>query len=111
MVSVASTWEHNRAIDLCQSVLDGRISILEATRLLFPLAHTDAIQSEEDRILIIAIDSETDDLPVGHVRELWAPDALKEKDLEIARAESLYKEQFLDACRRIARTEIESNER
>jgi hypothetical protein len=75
---------------------------LEAVRELHSLAHTDAVSDEEDRILVIAIDSETDDLPVGLVRELWAADALEEKDKEIKRAEELYKVRFLEACKRIA---------
>ena len=78
------------------------MTLLEAVRELCPLAHTDAISEEEDRELIIAIESETDDLPIGKVRELWAPDALAEKGKEINRAEELYKTQFLEACKRIA---------
>jgi hypothetical protein len=103
MVSSASASERQRAIEICQSVLEGCTSVLEAVRLLFPLAHTNAISEKEDRILIIAIESETDDLPVGEVRKLWAPDALKVKDLEIARAQARWGPQFLEACRRIVR--------
>jgi len=51
--------------------------------------------------LIIGIESETDHLPVGEVRKLWASSALKEKDVEIARAEELYRADFLETCRRI----------
>lgn len=83
-------------------MLDGRTTILEAARELVSLAHTDAIANESDRRLIIAIESETDDLPIGEVRKLWAPGALQRKDPEIARAEALWKTEFLDACKRIA---------
>lgn len=65
------------------------------------LSHTDAIPDEADRRLIIAIESETDDLPVGEVRKLWAEAALREKDAEIARAEARWRTQFLDAGKRI----------
>ena len=98
----ASDWERQRARDLAEAVLDGRITVLEAVRALVSLAHTDAIADVEDRKLIIGIESETDHLPVGEVRKLWAPYALKEKDVEIARAEALYRNDFLEACRRIA---------
>jgi hypothetical protein len=70
---------------------------------IFFLAHTDAIADAEDRRFIIAIESETDHLPIGVVRKLWAPDALKEKDVEIARIEELYRDDFFETCRRIAR--------
>jgi hypothetical protein len=54
-----------------------------------------------DRRLIIGIDSETDSLPRGEVRKLWAPDALQTKQSEIERSEALWKQEFLDACQRI----------
>jgi hypothetical protein len=52
---------------------------------------------EEDRILIIAIESETEDLPIGEVRKLWAPYALEAKDAEIARREEPWQPSFREA--------------
>ena len=98
----ASDWERERVKELAKAVLDGRTTILEAVRQLVSLAHTDAIANEADRTLIIAIESETDSLPIGEVRKLWAPDALQAKQPEIERAEALWKQEFLDACKRIA---------
>jgi hypothetical protein len=98
----ASDSEGQTARDVAQAVLDGRTMVLEAARALVSLAHTDAIGDVEDRRFIIAIESETDHLPVGVVRKLWASDALKEKDVEIARAEERYGADFLETCRRIA---------
>jgi hypothetical protein len=98
----ASESERQRAKEIAAAVLDGRTTVLKAVRELCPLAHTDALANEEDRTLVIAIESETDDLPIGEVRKLWAPYALKAKDAEIVRAEELYKAQFLEACKRIA---------
>ena len=52
-----------------------------------------------DRFIpFVAIDSETDDLPIGAVRDLWQPDALARKDLEISRCEQLYRKQVAEAC-------------
>ena len=82
------------------------ISTLEAVRNLFPLAHTDGIADEPDRRLIIGILSETDHPPVGEVRKRWAAEALREKDVEIARAEARWKADFLLACKRIAKRAI-----
>jgi hypothetical protein len=98
----ASEFERQRAREIAVAVLDGRTTVLEAVRALYPLAHTDAIADEEDRTLVIVIESETDALPIGEVRKLWAPYALEVKDAEIARTEELYKVQFLAACKRIA---------
>jgi len=96
----ASESDHRKAKEIAQAVLDGRTAVLEAARELVSLAHTDAIAEFEDRRFIIGIASETDHLPVGEVRKLWAPYALEEKDVEIARAEELYKADFLETCRR-----------
>jgi hypothetical protein len=83
---------------------------LEAVRALVSLAHTDAISEVEDRKFIIGIESETDHLPVGDVRKLWASYALKEKDVEIAHAEELYRADFLETCRRIVNQNCSVNE-
>ena len=94
----ASEFERQRARD----GVGGRTTVLEAVRALVSLAHTDAIADVEDRRLIIGIESETDHLSVGQVRRLWAPEALREKDVEIASAEAWWKAKFLEACKRIA---------
>lgn len=106
----ASESELQRVKEVAAAVLDGRTTVLEAVRELYPLAHTDAIADEGDRTLVIAIESETDALPVGEVRKLWAPDALEAKDAEIARAQELYRAQFLEACKRIAEPSHPVNE-
>ena len=97
----ASETERQRVREIAQELLERRTTILEAVRKLYPLAHTDAIPNENDRTLVIAIGSETDDLPIGEVRKLWAPYALEAKNAEIARCEELWKPQFLEACKRI----------
>jgi hypothetical protein len=99
----ASGWEKQRAKEIAEAILSGQMAILEGARSLCPLAHTDAIADEGDRMLIIAIDSETDYLPVGEVRKYWAEDSLQEKDVYIARAEERYKRDLLDLCERILR--------
>jgi len=97
----ATQADHLRAREVAQAFLDGRTTVLEAVRQLVPLAHTDAVAELEDRRFIIGLDSETDHLPVGEVRNLWAPAALKEKDVAIARAEESCRADFLETCRRI----------
>ena len=90
------------AQQIAAAVLQGKLTILEGARLLVRFAHTNAIEQEDDRRLIIAIESETDHLPIGEVRRLWSSDALREKDPEIARCEMLWKDPMLAACQRIA---------
>src|SRR5580698_8289861 len=101
----ATESDHLRAREVAQAVLDGRTTVLEAVRELVSVAHTDAVAKLEDRRFIIGVASETDHLPVGEVRKLWATSALKEKDVEIACFEELYRADFLETCRRIVQTD------
>ena len=87
---------------IARMVLEDRIGILEATRALLPLLHGNPeIVSPEDYSLFRGIDSETDHLPVGGVRKEWRPDALPEKDREIAGCEAFWRERVRTACERI----------
>jgi hypothetical protein len=84
-----------------QFLAGGKSGVIETARALAPLRH-DA-DSEVNQLLLTftGIDSETDTLPVGHVRSYWAPDALEQKDREIARAEGFYREAAVDAATRL----------
>ena len=87
---------------IAQEVLDGQTGVIDAARTLLPLLRrSPELTSEEDFNLIRAIDCETDDLPLGHVREQWDAVVLAYKDREIARCESLWRDQFRAACERI----------
>ena len=52
---------------------------------------------------LIAIDSETDALPVGEVRREWSPDALKRKDKESTEAEDFYRDSAINAATKLIR--------
>jgi hypothetical protein len=70
-----------KVVDLVRRVISGDLSILLAARDLSRLRFS--VGSDEwdpDFIPFVAIDSETDQLPIGQVREHWAPEALVEKD-------------------------------
>jgi hypothetical protein len=47
------------------------------------------------------IDSETDHLPIGAVRELWDPQVLLEKAREIAEMEAHWKDRVVTACKEL----------
>ena len=92
----------DRAVEIARAVLAGEIGILEGTRLLVPLLNLDLkIASDEDFNFLRGVDSETDDLPVGRVRQEWHPDSLPAKDVEIARCENLWGSDVRCACERI----------
>ena len=88
-----------------QAVLDGKMGIIEGARLLSTLA-PDLVPDwkvDPDFLVLAALDSETDDLPVGKERKLWDPTALKERDPVISRMEADAKEEVEAACRNILR--------
>jgi len=63
---------------------------VEAARRLYSLlSRHPEFTSEEDFNLVRAIESQTDDLPLGQVRDLWDPVVLAEKDAESVRCEAL----------------------
>jgi len=93
--------DRERAVSIARSALSRQLGILEAVRALTPYTHSVPELFAEDANTFIGIDSETDDLPIGRLRERWHPDFLPEKDVEIARCEHLWRDRVLGACERI----------
>jgi hypothetical protein len=94
--------QQSQAVQIANAVLEGKTSILEAApKLCSLLLSNPEIASREDCNLFNGIASETDDLPIGRVREEWHPDFLPEKDREIARCEALWRDDAMEACERI----------
>jgi hypothetical protein len=87
---------------IAQGILDGRIGVIEASRELSRLRfEVGGDQWDPDFITFVGIDSETDDLPVGEVRQHWAADALAAKDAEIARCEAIYRDSARETASRL----------
>jgi len=92
-----------KVVAISQQLLAGQIGVIDAARQIDSL-RGDRVAVDEfdpDFVTFLAIDSETDDLPVGTTRERWAADALAEKDVEIARCEELYRTPALEAASRL----------
>jgi hypothetical protein len=91
-----------RTRQVVENLLADRIGCLSATRALLPYLHANPETiSPEDFKTLKGIDSETDDLPIGIAREQWHPDALLQKESEIARCEKLYASQVREICERL----------
>ena len=89
------------AVNIARRVLGGEVSILVAARELVGLRFAASDERDPDFLTFVAIDSETDHLPIGQEREYWAPDALAEKDVEIAKVEEWAREIGAAACKRL----------
>jgi hypothetical protein len=84
-----------------RELLEGRLGVIEAARELSRLRYDVGAESDPDFIMFVAIDSETDHLPIGTVRREWTPDALEAKDREIREYEERSREEAYNAARNI----------
>ncbi|MCD2453531.1 hypothetical protein GO003_024435 [Methylicorpusculum oleiharenae] len=78
------------------------MSVIESARALSKLTHWSGLSNDPDLTVFIAIDFETDTLPVGELRKYWASRALEREDVEIAKAEDLYRSIAIESAQRLA---------
>lgn len=90
-----------KIVAICEAALAEEIGIIAASRRLSALGWDLFERRHEDFITFDAVDSETDDLPVDIERKNWDAEALKRKDVEIAKAEAIYKNNVIAACRKL----------
>ena len=84
------------AVQLARKFLAGESSTIEISRKLSSLTHHCGREVENLFIPFVGVDSETDDLPIGPVRVLWDPNALRIKDVAIERCERMYFDRTLE---------------
>ncbi len=86
-----------------RAILAGSIGIIEGSRYLSSLRlRFDSVWTKK-LINFAGIDSETDELPLGSVRQFWAPSALADKDQQILKYEGSIRESTLETCRSLER--------
>ena len=88
-------------VAICESVLAEEIGVIAGSRRLNHLGLQLNGAHDPDFITFVAVDSETDHLPVDSERANWSTEALARKDTEIAQAEKLYEEDVFLACRKL----------
>jgi hypothetical protein len=90
--------ESARAILLtAQSMLDGRTPLLEGVRKICKL-RGDIDEAIPGLSVLVAVDSETDHLPVGSARALCSEDYIKAADEELQSYLSTNSSNILSAC-------------
>jgi hypothetical protein len=81
--------KRRQVADTAQAMLNGELSFLVGSRRLVALRHeVDAGDRDSCFRTFIAIDSETDALPLGEVRKHWSAAALASLETEIQSAEA-----------------------
>jgi len=89
-----------QVVETAQAMLDGRLSFLAGSRRLAALRdEVDVASSDADFATFIAIESCTDALPVGEVRQYWSAEALARLEPEIQSAQAWAAGVGSDACR------------
>jgi len=83
--------------------LTGKAGPIETARSFLGFRGNDQTL-DEILLTFVAVDSETDNLPLGDVRKHWNPEALKGEDIKIAKAELWCREMVADACRDLVKT-------
>jgi hypothetical protein len=101
-IDSAKRWR-TEAVDTAEAVIAGRVGLVEGVRSLTGIGHRmlHDFWGDPDFSVLGAVASETDELPVGHVRASWDPAALVAKDRERAEYESQVREAVLAACQAI----------
>lgn len=94
-------FKQGKIIAICEAILKEEIGIIAGSRRLKSLGYELSGDHDEDFLLFVAIDSETDHLPVDWERRNWSDEALSIKDREICEAEAFYKEDAFTACRKL----------
>jgi len=86
-------------VEIARAMLAGQLSFLSGSRTLATLRHEAGVRDDDaDFMTFVAIDSETDELPIGQVREYWDSAALEKLEPEIQAAEGWAKEIGKSAC-------------
>ena len=89
-------------VETARAMLDGQLSYLLGARKLDSLRHGASVNDDDaDFMACVAIASDTDDYPLGLVREFWDMQALEKLQPEIDAAERWAKEQSMSTCAKL----------
>lgn len=88
-------------VEICRSVLSGKLSIIAAARELRDYRDNFSIKNYDDILFFDTIAAQTEHLPLGKVRKHWNKERLKEKDKERKIFEAKYEINVGKACKRL----------
>ena len=92
--------QQHEIVRVARRIVDGSVGVIagarEMTRVHF---RSHSKEKDEEFLVFVGIDSETDHLPVGEVRKHWSAEALAQKDAEIKEAEDFFRDRALTAAR------------
>ncbi len=81
--------QRRRVVELARNILAGGIDVLDGSSKIASLrGELDIDLDDDDLMAFVAVESETDALPVGAEALNWSPEALARKQPELERARS-----------------------
>ncbi|MBP6014624.1 MAG: hypothetical protein KBA31_20520 [Alphaproteobacteria bacterium] len=88
---------------IARLMLDGDETFILGSRRICALRFAADLQDDEDIVPLVAVDSETDSLPLGSAQNLWQPQALDALRAEISRAEAWAQGVTVKHCENLVR--------
>jgi hypothetical protein len=90
-----------KVVETAQAMLGGETTYLSGSRLLAALRHEAGMENDADFMIFVAIDSDTDHLPLGPVREFWDKFSLEKLQPEIDGAEAWARTHAEPSCAKL----------
>jgi len=91
----------NEIVSVAKKILEGALGVIEGARILKSFRVHSAFENDEDILVAVAIDSDSDSFPIGEMRKNWSPDALCIKDKEMELIQNYYRDYLFSACDRL----------
>jgi len=89
--------------DIARSMLAGEISFMEGARSISAIRFMAQIENDPDILPLVSIDTKSDTVPLGKIRNLWNRNALVELQSEIDRKESWARDFGRPHCENLVR--------
>lgn len=99
--NILKTEAKKKLIETANSIIKDEIGVVEGCRLISKLIHKAGVEENDLFLPIIGVDSETDDYPLGKVREHYGAEYLEKIDKEIKAYETRNKNLIVEVCRGI----------
>ena len=94
--------KRKEVVKMARDLLEGEIDFLSGVRGLKSFKHEVSDDDFDlDFLVFVAIDSETDHIPLPELRESCSKSWLKECDKEVKEIEERNREQVAEACRKL----------
>lgn len=93
--------DDQRISEVAREIISGQLGIVLGSRIMVGLIKW--LSREEQKIFLpfIAVESETDDLPLGEARLRWDRDALARKDREVEAYLERAQDSIYEACQEV----------